>query len=196
MTRNPLLILIGAATAVLPASFLFLSLNIFFFVPLLVGLGCVFIGCRKSPEAGKELAMRVGLFLCLTATIGPFALAEYFDRPGKPIKIVLPDAFIGEFSIIKERQQGQDLKWQNGAWLFEIPPSGVLVVNDDHPFYRWHQESVVYSDGRPAMAESLGVAAGRITTGHGSLRGSTDYDGTEHRWKVLGAPQPRSGDRM
>ena len=188
MTRNPLLILIGAVTAVLPTSLLFLSVNILFFIPLLVGLGCVFFGCRKSPEAGKELATRVGLFLCLTATIGPFALTEYFNRPGKPIKIVLPEGFRGEFSIVKDRQQGQDLKWQDGAWLFEIPASGVLVVNDDYPFYRWHRESVVYSDGRPALAESLGVAAGSMNTCSGGSRASAHYDGTTHRWKVLDAP--------
>jgi hypothetical protein len=165
-----------------------LSVNILFFVPLLVGFGCVFVGCRKSSEAGKESAMHVGLILCLAAAIGPFALSAYFNRPGKPVKIVLPEGFRGEFSIIKDREHGQDLKLRDGEWLFEIPAGGVLVVNDDRPFYRWHRESVVYSDGRPAMVESLGVAAGSITTGPGSSHASTDYDGTEHRWKVLDAP--------
>ena len=188
MTRNPLLILIGAVTAVLPTSLLFFGVNILFFIPLLVGLGCVFLGCRKSPEAGKELATRVGIFLCLTATIGPFALTEYLNRPGKPIKIVVPEGFHGAFSIVKDRQQGQDLKWQDGAWLFEIPPSGVLVINDDSPFYIWHQERFAYSDGHVATVELLETTPGSIITGGNNSIASTDYDGTTHHWKVLDAP--------
>jgi len=77
---------------------------------------------------------------------------------------------------------------QDGAWIFEIPANGILVVNDDYPFYMWHQASYVYSDGRPAQVESLGTTAGTIQTGPGSSQSSTEYDGTTHRWKVADAP--------
>jgi hypothetical protein len=188
MTRDPLLILIGAVTAVLPTTLLFLSVNILFFVPLLVGLGCVFVGCRKSPEAGKESAIHVELILCLAAAIGPFALSAYFNRPGKPVRIVLPEGFRGEFLIVRDREKGQDLKLQDGEWLFEIPASGVLVINDDHPFCMWHQERFAYSDGRSATVEILETTPGSIITGANSSIASTDYDGTTHHWKVLDAP--------
>lgn len=188
MARNSLLVLIGAVTAVLPTTLLFLSLNIFFFVPLFVGLGCVLTGCRKSAEAGKESATHVGLILCIAAAIGPFALAAYYNQSGKPIRIVLPDGFRGDFLIVKDREKGQDLKLQDGEWLFEIPASGVLVINDDHPFCMWHQERFVYSDGRFAMVEILETTPGSIMTGRNSSIASTDYDGTTHHWKVLDAP--------
>jgi hypothetical protein len=69
--------------------------------------------------------------------------------------------------------------------VFDIPPGGALVVSDDGPFYRWHEETFVYSDGRPARVESLGTEAGSVVTGPGSSRSSTEYDGTTHRWRVI-----------
>jgi hypothetical protein len=187
-TRNPLLACIGLATAVVPSTCLFVSVNIYFFVPLLVGLASVVVGCLKMAETAKRTATALGLALCLAAAIGPFALAAYANRSGKPIRIVIPAGYRGEFSIEKDRSKGQDLKLQDGVWVFVIPADGRLVVDDDYPFYMWHQASYVYSDGRPAQVESLGVTAGTIQTGPGSSRGSTDFDGTTHRWRVVDAP--------
>jgi len=129
----------------------------------------------------------VGLVLCLIAAVGPFAVAAYVNRSGMPIKFVVPVGFRGEFSIVKDRTNGQDLKLHYGVWVFEIPESGVLVVNDDYPFFMWHQETYVYSDGRTARVESLGTQSGVVQTGPHSSKGSTEYDGTTHRWKVLDA---------
>ena len=125
--------------------------------------------------------------LCLAAAIGPFVLGAYANRSGKPIKIVIPAGFRGEFSILKDRAKGQNLRLQDGVWVFEIPATGELIVNDDYPFYMWHQATYVYSDGCAAMVESLGVTAGSIQASPRSSRSSTEYDGTRHRWKVVGA---------
>ena len=70
-------------------------------------------------------------------------------------------------------------------WIFDIPSTGVLIVKDDHPFYRWHQEIHLYADGHPASLESLGTTAGTIQTGPGTSKGSTAHDGTTHRWRVV-----------
>jgi hypothetical protein len=183
-TRNPLLISIGLLTAILPTTCLFMSVNILFFIPLVVGLGGVVAGCFKMSEADKRSTTVIGLFLCVTAAVGPFALAAYANRSGYPIRIVITAGHRGEFSIVKHRGKGEDLRFQDGAWLFEIPANGVLVVNDDYPFYMWHKARYVYSDGRPARVESLGVTAGNIQTGPNSSRSSTAYDRTTHRWKV------------
>jgi hypothetical protein len=196
-TRNPLLICVGLLTATLPTTCLFVSVNIYFFVPLSVGFGCVVVGCFRMPEAGKRSAAGLGLLLCLAAAVGPFALAARANRSGKSIKVVLPDGYRGEFSIVKDRAKGQDLRMQGGVWVFEIPAGGVLVVNDDSPFYMWHQETYVYADGRAAKVEELGTTAGSIQTGPGSSRANTDYDGTTHRWKVVDGPNepPAPPDR-
>jgi len=187
-SRNPLLICVGLLTAVLPTTCLFVGVNVYFFVPLLVGLGCVVVGCFRMPEARKGSATGLGLVLCLAAAVGPFALAAYAHRPGKPIRVVLPRGYRGEFSIVKDRAKGQELRMEGGVWVFEIPAGGVLVVKDDSPFYLWHEETYVYADGRAAKVEDLGTTAGSIQTGPGSSRANTDYDGTTHSWKVVGAP--------
>ena len=187
-TRNPLLISIGVLTAVLPTTLLFLSINVLFFVPLVAGLGCFAWGCLRMPESLQPRATAIGIILCLVAAVGPFALRAYGDRSDRPVKVILPVGFRGEFSIVKDREHGQDLKLQDGAWVFEIPPGGVLFVNDDHPFYMWHRESYYYADGSLVPVTSLGTTAGNIDTGPGSSRSSTEYDGTAHRWKVGGDP--------
>jgi hypothetical protein len=176
-TRNPVLVCFGLLTAVVPTTCLFVSVNIYFFVPLVVGLGCAVVGCLKMPKRGQRAVTLLGVALCLTAAVGPFSLAAYFNRSGLPIRVVLPVGYRGEFSIVKDRTKGQDLKLQDGVWVFEIPAGGVLVVNDDFSLYMWHQESYVYANGRPARVESLGTTAGSIDTGPGSSRSSTDHEG-------------------
>jgi len=187
-TRNPLLICIGLLTSVVPTALLFMGMSIYFFVPLLVGLGCIAMGSFSMPRAEKRTSMGLGIFLCLAASIGPFALAAYSNRSGKPIRVVLPANYSGQFSIVKNRAAGQGLQLQQGEWAFVIPEGGVLLVNEDYPFCMWHKETFIYSDGRPVNVESLGTTAGTIKTGLGSSRGSTDYEGTTHRWKVTEVP--------
>jgi hypothetical protein len=186
--RNPALYSMGLFTAVVPTVCLFFSVNMLFFVALVVGLGCVMTGDVEMQATVKRRATLFGLIICMAAAIGPFALAVYENRSGNPIRLVLPVGFRGEFSIVKNHANGQELKLRDGAWVFEIPASGVLVVNDDYPWHMWHEESFVYSDGHTERVESLGTTAGNIQTGSGSSTGSTDYDGTTNRWKVVDAP--------
>jgi hypothetical protein len=175
-TWNPLLVWIGLLTALLPTTCLFLSVNILFFVPLVIGIGSAAVGCVKMPESVKPRAAAIGLIVCVVASLGPSALAAYFNRPGNPIKIVLPVGFRGEFSIVKNPATGQDLKLEDSVWVFKIPPSGVLVVNDDYPFHMWHQAIYVYTDGHGARVESLGSGE------------STNHEGTTYFWKMVDAP--------
>jgi hypothetical protein len=185
--RNWKLIVIGLATTLLPTTCLFLRLNVLFVIPLVVGLGCIVVGILKMSKTHQPRITKGGLIFCLLAAISPFALATYANRTGSPIKIVLPVGFHGEFSIEKDRAHGQSLKRQDGVWLFEIPANGVLIVNNQKPFFMWHDETVIYSDGRAVQVQSLGVWAGSIPTENGA-KGSTDYDGTSIRWKTVDTP--------
>jgi hypothetical protein len=189
--RNPLLVCFGLLTALFATVLLFKSVNIYFLVMLMVGVGCVVLGRLNMTGAGKRsAATSIGFVLCLMAVVGPYAWLIYAsNRSGKPIRIILPVGFRGEFSIVKNRAEGQDLKLQDGVWVFEIPAGGVLVVNDDYPFYIWHPPlGCFYSDGRPVEVKDLGTTLGRIQTSPGSAKSSTDFDGTTHRWKVEDAP--------
>jgi hypothetical protein len=125
-----------------------------------------------------------GAALCVIAAIGPFVLTAYAGRSGEPVRIVVPANWRGEFSIVKHRAIGAQLRFVDGAWEFHIPQSGELIVSDDHPFYRWHKETVVDSKGTPVAAKGLGTVAGDMQIGPGESRGSSDYDGTTHRWIV------------
>jgi hypothetical protein len=162
----------GLPTAILPTTCLFLSLNTLFFVPFVVGLVTAVVGCVRIPLRAKQSVTALCAVLCISASTVPFVLRAYAGRSGKPIEIVLPVGYQGEFSIVKDRTKGKELWLHDGAWIFEIPASGVLIVKDDWPFYMWHKSFYRYSDGSPANVKSLGS-------------GSTDYGGTEHLFEAL-----------
>ena len=180
--RSPLLAGIGLLTTLFPSSFLFRVPDIhyfspYFYVPLVIGIGCAAAGCVKRAVPAKGRATKIGLILCLISTVLPFTI----DWKGKPIRIVLPVSFRGEFSIVKDRTSGQELKLQDGVWVFEIPASGVLFVKEDYPFFMWHNMRYAYSDGRPLSrrsVEEFGLAAADPSPGY------PESDGTTHRWKV------------
>ncbi len=113
-------------------------------------------------------------------------LLEGCNRSGKPILIVLPDGYTGEFRIVKDSRRCGELVERNGQWVFEIPADGTLYVKDDGPFYRWQSEAVRYKKGGTVRCEDLGTTAGSRSTGPNSSEASTSFDGTTHLWRVIG----------
>lgn len=141
----------------------------------------------ESPHGGSAVTKWVIATLVMLA--GGVCLFQAMRGPssGRPIKIVLPDAYAGPFSIVKDRRRGAELASENGVWVFEIPADGVLVVKDDAPFYQWHAQWVVDRSGRDIQVRELGTRPGKIKTGANSSSASTDFDGTTHRWEVVSA---------
>src|SRR4051812_17496848 len=82
------------------------------------------------------------------------------NRSGKPIMIVLPDGYRGEFRIVKDSEHGRELVQHNDWWVFDIPEDGTLYVKDDWPFYRWHGFTVRYRNGRTASTAERGTTPG------------------------------------
>jgi hypothetical protein len=122
----------------------------------------------------------------IVASIIPVLLLAGCNRSGKPILIVLPDGFTGEFRIVKDSQNGREPVEENGSWVFEIPSDGTLRVKDDRPFYSFHEQVIRYKNGKSVRCEDLGTLAGSRPTGPNSSEASTDFDGTTHEWRVIG----------
>ena len=146
MKGSPSLFYAGLFTLIVPTTLLWLSLNILFFLPLVVGLGCVAAGRIKMSETERQRATGLGLVLCLVAAFGPFALAGYLDREGKPIRVIVPRDYRGEFLII-QAPEGRDLPLRKGEYVCVIPEDGKLLVKSLAAFERWHTESIVFDDG-------------------------------------------------
>ena len=146
MKRSPSLLFAGLFTLTVPTTLLWLSLNMLFFLPLVVGLGCAVAGRTKMSETERQRATGLGLVLCLVAALGPFALAGYLDREGKPIRVIVPRNYRGEFLII-EAPEGRDLPLRKGEYVCVIPENGKLLVKSLAAFNRWHTESFVFDDG-------------------------------------------------
>jgi hypothetical protein len=128
--------------------------------------------------------MRYRLLTIVSITLLSFLAG--CDRSGKPIVIVLPDGFTGEFQIVKDSRTGSEPLEKNGSWVFEIPADGTLRVKGDRPFYLWHNEVIRYKNGKSVNCEHLGTTAGRRSTGPNRFEGSTEFDGTTHQWRVVG----------
>jgi hypothetical protein len=133
------------------------------------------------------------LLLLLTLLLFMSGCERDLDRP---IRIVLPNDYRGEFSIVKD-QKGTPFTKTAAYYTFTIPASGELRTPNISPFFRFHQLRVEFADGRVLVdyskhiftgqglkVEDKGCESGQIQTGPSSWKGSTDYDGTKMRWAV------------
>ena len=122
-------------------------------------------------ETKRQRATGLGLVLCFVAAFGPFALAGYLNREGKPIRVIVPRDYRGEFLII-EAPEGRDLPIHKGEYVSVIPENGKLLVKSLADLHRWHTQSIVFDDGivpkkhdRPAHAtgDEFTVFGGHIS---------------------------------
>ncbi len=184
--RNGFLFGLGIMAMTGPPLLLGISLNMFFWVPAVAGLMCVFVGLRRLPVNRQKAVNRVGVLICFFASVTPVLLTSYANRSGAAIRVVIPLGYQGEIALVKNHNSGKEVKIENGVWLLEIPANGTLVVKDDWPLYLWHKEEFVYADGSEAKVESLGTEVGSIQTSTHSWSGSAIFDGATTKWKVLG----------
>ena len=86
--------------------------------------------------------MRLLGFVALLALSG--CSSDELDRP---IKIVLPNDYQGEFRIVKD-QNGTPYTLTPSYYVFTVPKSGELDTPNIEPFFKWNQLRVEYADGR------------------------------------------------
>jgi hypothetical protein len=98
----------------------------------------------------------IGLVLAFVLALG---LIEYANRTGYPVRIVVPDNYKGKFWIVVDKVKGQTPNLENGTWVFNIPQSGILTVNDDSAFTILHQEDCVYASGQPFQVTNDGYGS-------------------------------------
>ena len=188
-TNNKLLISVGAFTAIIPTAWLFLAVNILFLVPLLVGAACVLIGFFNDAPNSQKRVSRLGIAACVLATLGPFLVQAYANRSGSPIRIILPADYNGEFSIVRDHENGKTVERENGIWVYRIPESGVLNVTNDYPLFMWHPPiHFIDTNDNPIAAEDMGTSGGSKRNSPNATIGSMDYDGTTHSWRVQLGP--------
>jgi hypothetical protein len=173
---DSLLLTIGIFTASLPTLHLFHSVTYLFIATLGAGLIAIALSFLAR---GRRPSRFAGIALCGAAIIGSYSLITYGNRSGKPIRVVLPKGFTGEFSIVRDSEAGAPPNEVGDAWIYRIPPSGVLKTSNDRPFFIWHSITFENTEGTPVSVESLGTTAGN----RGS-KASTDYEGTTHNWRT------------
>jgi hypothetical protein len=90
------------------------------------------------PSTRVLIALLIGVAVLLIFTVGV--------RETPNISFVVPDQYRGLFSI-SERKRGVEPKRDGKNWIYEIPESGQLIVNDASVFENWHTKGAVYKNG-------------------------------------------------
>ena len=179
--RNPLLLGLGAATAVLPSTLLIHQINLVFAIPVLIGTIIFGLGLLRTP--GSKLVLPA-IALAVVGWFGPFFLMSYLSRPGPPIRFLVPTGFQGTIELIRDRADGQPLQFDHGRCIFVMPAAGVLRIKEAYVFHHWHTEDCLDAAGKQMLLKSQGTSGGTHVTGPHSMGGSTDDDGTVYRWEV------------
>src|SRR5258706_8571270 len=119
---------IGAAAFVFSVVMGLLTWQVFFAIPLLVGVACLIAGMTRLSRRAKLLSIRIGVVSLFIAFVAACGLIQYVNRlEGYPVQIFVPDGYKGKFWIVIDKAKGQTPRLVNGVWVFEIPPSGTLL---------------------------------------------------------------------
>jgi hypothetical protein len=173
-------IAIGTATAVIPTIILFAAVTYLFVIPLAIGLFCVFLGITVLLVDG-EYAKHVGWIVAILASIGwvaPFGIIAYYEQPGHPIALVVPDGYRGEVKLSVDREQGIKIPLTDGRYVYNISDNGELIIMDAGPFRRWHETTCTYRNGNPiAIAVGDGTSSDAVQL-H-SLGSGKRFDGVK-----------------
>ncbi len=149
LSRDKSLVLFGVAAFVFSTFMWVMTWQVFFAIPLLVGLACMIAGLIPLNPSARRLSIRIGLASFFIAFVVAFGLIQYANRlEGSPVKIIVPDGSKGKFWIVIDKVKGQTPSLVNGIWVFEIPPSGTLLINDDGPLRVGHEEDYYFRSGQ------------------------------------------------
>lgn len=75
-----------------------------------------------------------------------FLRSLYFNR-GYYVRFILPTGYRGLFKIKVDQTYDQESVKENEEYIFKIPPSGILILHDDFPLYKWHKVKAEYETG-------------------------------------------------
>jgi hypothetical protein len=90
------------------------------------------------------------LLLCSALALAAGMIGCNGPGPAPVIELVLPDGFRGPFAIARDAQGGFKIQPdKTGAFIYVVPPSGILWVKDLAPLQTWGQHVARYANGAP-----------------------------------------------
>jgi len=113
------------------------------------------------------------------------------DRSGPPVKYILPNGFTGYFRIVEDNTSEVTIKLESGAYVYRIPSSGVLVINELPGKDYYHSFSAQYVNGQTIP---LGVddRTAPSTLAYYSLSSiSTSSSQKREHWYLVGTKKER-----
>lgn len=100
-------------------------------------------------------------------------LSQLFFGSRLGVRFVLPNGYVGEFEVVLDSKDGEELVLEGRDFVFRIPETGVLRVTSDGPLNTFARQTVAYEDGTELKLEVLRIV---------------NLDGARHRYRI----HPRS----
>lgn len=107
-----------------------ISLNpywITFGTPIIYITGAILVYLSHSKPLTKTLLILIPLFLWFP---GVWAVSYFSVKPATPETFLIPQKFRGEIVLIYGESCGQELKMENGRYIYRIPANGVMIIKD------------------------------------------------------------------
>lgn len=182
--------IIGLLTLLLPAAPLFLWVTYLFIVPVICGITLIALSFGSWARQYFKYSIVAAIF----AWISPYALIAYSFR-SYHIEMIVPRDYVGELTIIRDRKKGGDVQKFGEYYRLDFSESQTIYLADPWILHRWSQTRVSTKDGQllvdearptegPRTLNALGSTLGTKQTGPGSWSSSSDYDGTQYRWRL------------
>jgi hypothetical protein len=185
--RPVVAVMIGVVTATIPTFLLYRAVTFLCFIPLAIGTFSIILAlCALGGDSKlSRHVIWLTLALLLVAVSVPYGLIGYYNQPGYPIVLVIPDAYRGPVRLIIDGQKGVDKPLKDKKYTYIIPSSGTLVIKDSGPFHQWHSMTAAYASGqkipieyqdKPSKASVVLFSLGSgVTTQGGRREESIDY---------------------
>ena len=181
MKLDRCLLAVGVLTALIPTTLLFFALTYLFIFTFFAGVAAVVL----SMWPAKKIRRIIGISLCAASTLGSFGLLAYASSSGSPVKLIVPNDFVGEIKILEDVKLGKPPLKEDGYWVYRINDDGTLITTSSKPFRRWHQERVEFRDGRIIFdfGKNYFGNHGYKVTGDGLSLSGNDPRPTDH-WTI------------
>ncbi|HEX5708275.1 MAG TPA: hypothetical protein VFX96_13310 [Pyrinomonadaceae bacterium] len=118
----------------------------------------------------KNAMYSAALLLLLCAPSLSLACQEE-EKQRRPSRYLIPDGFVGWVKIYYKVKDAPPLPFEDGAYLFKIPASGVLKTSSSME-YGWASDEYFYysDDARRPLKETGWGEGGMIWAGHNGSR--------------------------
>jgi hypothetical protein len=144
-------LVLGLLTATVPTACFLRASGSFCVLPVVLGSLSVLLAlmAARNDSPPRRQVVWIAVALGVVSVCFPCVTISEGNPSGPPIRLVLPVGYRGPICLLVDRSEGLAIPLEGGGYTYRIPASGILVIQDDGPFYQWHCFRAAYANGQP-----------------------------------------------